>query len=211
MRLIAGIAVLTAAVSSPLAAADIAIRDFRMAIGVSPGPHSTHADFSSGGSATFTSKSSQSLDINAGFAGGEIHDYGVVYGIGLDAARGTFSPSGTGSGSLDYATISPQVRAGLGYALSTSFHIELTPFLGYGLAMVEWPNGTGSETGYGTAFTYGVLASGLARLGQGWRIGVDVGYQGGYTIASVDTAGGSTDLELRTSGVVAHLVAGYEF
>nr|MBA2482731.1 hypothetical protein [Planctomycetota bacterium] len=134
MRWIAALA--AAAVSTgTLSAADILIRDFRLAAGVTPGPSRTTEDYSAGsgsvrasGSNTYKANAAQAVDVYAGFAGGELHDYGLVYGIGLDAARGRFSPRGTGSNGLDYMTLVPQIRAGLGYAFSTSFHIELTPF-----------------------------------------------------------------------------------
>jgi hypothetical protein len=218
MRTLAALSL--ALLAGTASAADVRISDLRLALGVTPGPRDIDVDFSPGagspgsaGSGSTTAQSGQALDLNAAFIGGELFDHGFVYGIGLDLARGSFNPRGVGGGDMDYATVMPQVRAGYAYAFSTSFHIELTPFIGYGLAMTEWVDGSSTDTGYGTALTYGILAGGHARMGRGWRLGGEAGWQGGIAEVSVtnDTTKGESDLTLTSSGVLARIAASYQF
>jgi hypothetical protein len=200
---------------------DVQVHDLRAELGVSPGPRSTDEDFTPGsgsggrpsGSTTWKSKSAPTADLWVGWAYADIHDQGFVGVFGLDVAHGVHSPRGLGGGSLQYETLMPQVRAGWAWAPSTDFHLEFTPFIGFGAAHVQWADNGNKDSGWGTGLTYGVMVAGWARLGEGWSLGGNAGYQGGVTTATVDngSTGGSSDLTMHTSGFVAHVGAGYQF
>ncbi len=220
MRAIAAAIAIIASTASSATAADIEIHDLRAELGVTPGPRSIDEDYTAGtgstrptGSASYKSNASPCIDLYVGFAGGTLHDHGFVYGFGLDAARGQINPRFTGSGALSYATLLPELRVGYGYAFNTSFHIEVTPFLGYGLAATEWSDNGSKTTGYGTALVYGVLVGGYARMGEGWSLGGNAGFQGGMANVSVtnDQTHGQSDLTLQSGGLVAHIGVGYQF
>jgi hypothetical protein len=218
MRLVATFAV-AAGLAASAAASDIEIHDFRMAVGATPGPTSTDEKFTAGsgprasGSHTWTSNAAPQADLNLSWVSGVVHDWGYVYGFGMDGSLGIHNPSGLGTRSLQIITIEPQIRAGIAYAPNTSFHFELTPFVGYGIAAVQWGYTGEKDTGWGTALVYGLLLSGIDKLGEGWYLGGDVGYQGGLTTASVDfgSAGGHSDLTLHSSGALVRFVLAYQF
>jgi hypothetical protein len=201
------------------AASDIEVHDFRAEVGISPGPSKTDDDFSTGtgsanpaGRTTYKSNAAPCFDLWAGWAFSEIHDHGPVFALGLDVARGVHSPKDLGSSSLDYITVTPQIRGGWAYAFNTSFHLEFTPFLGYGVARTDWADGSQHDSGWGTALTYGMLVGGWARMGRGYTFGGNVGYQGGLTNTSVDFGNGAqSDLTMHTSGIVARVGMGYQF
>lgn len=201
-------------------AANLDVDDLRVELGVSPGPSDTEEDFSPGsgsvrpaGSADYESGSSPCIDVWFGYASARLRDHGLSWAIGVDAARGKHSPKGLSARSLDYYTVGPQARLGYAWALSSSFHLEVTPFLGYGLAIVEWADAGAKDTGFGTAFTYGILAGGWTDLGRGWRLGGVGGFQGGWTQATVDVdaTGGQSDLSMTSAGLVARIGMGYTF
>lgn len=201
-------------------AANLDVDDLRLELGVSPGPRDTEEDFSPGtgsvrssGSSDYSSGSTPCIDLWIGYAAARLRDHGMIWAIGLNAARGVHSPRGLGGRSLDYVTVGPQVRVGYAWALTSSFHVELTPFLGYSLAMVEWADAGAKDTGYGTALTYGVLLGGWTELGRGWRLGGNAGFQGGWTEATVDIdrTGAQSDVSMTSAGLVAHIGMGYSF
>ena len=209
--------VMLAAAAAP--AVDQILSDLRLSVGTTPGPDRVTEDYSAGahstrptGSTTYKA-TSQALDIYVGYQGASLHPDGFTYGFGIDLASASYAPRGQGFGDVTYSTVMPEIRLGYAYAFTTKFHIELTPFVGYGLAITDWKDNGTRATGYGTALVYGALAAGYARLGRGWSLGIDLGYQGGYAQTSVSngSTNGESDLTLRSSGVIAHIGLGYLF
>ena len=195
------------------------LADLRLEFGTTPGPSSVSEDYTAGshstrptGSATYKS-TSQAVDFYIGFQGASLHPDGFTYGYGLDLASASYAPSGQGEGDVTYSTVMPELRLGYAYAFDSKFHMELTPFIGYGLAVTTWKDNGSSDTGYGTALVYGALAAIYARLGEGWSLGVNFGYQGGFAQSSVTNhnTNGQSDLTFRSNGVIAHLSFGYAF
>jgi hypothetical protein len=212
--------VLTLATIAAAVGSDVRVDDLRFELGITPGPRSTHEDYTAGpgstrptGSTGWKSNSAPCADAWIGWAYADIHDDAMVYAFGVDFAAGVHSPKGLNSGQLQYQTLMPQVRVGWAHAFNTSFHFELTPFLGYGLSHVWWADGGRKDVGWGTALTYGLLAGVWGRFGHGWQIGGNFGYQGGYTTVTVDhdLTGGQSDLTMTTSGPVARAAVGYQF
>jgi hypothetical protein len=202
-----------------LPAVDEELSQLRVSLGTTPGPYRVSEEYTAGSHSTRASgttsykATSQAVDLYVGYQGASLHSGGFTYGFGIDVANAVYAPRGQGEGSVNYSTILPEVRLGYAYAYTSQFHVEVTPFVGYGLAMTDWKDGGKRDTGYGTALVYGVLAGGYARLGYGWSLGLDLGYQGGYAQTSVTngSTNGQSDLTFRSSGVIAHIGVGYVF
>jgi hypothetical protein len=212
--------VLSLATIAAVAASDVQIDDVRLELGITPGPRSSKENYTAGpsstrpsGTTTWKSSSAPCADAWIGWAYGELHDDGLVYAAGIDFAAGVHSPTGLNGGQLQYQTLMPQVRLGWGHAFNTTFHLELTPFVGYGISHVWWPDGGRKDVGWGTALTYGLLAGVWGRFGQGWYLGGNAGYQGGLTTVTVDhdRTGGQSELTITTGGPVVRAAVGYQF
>ncbi len=209
----------------PLSAADLKVSDLRIGVGSVPLPKKVDETYSAGGGSSRTSggysydtNGSQALAFSLGYTGAKLQPHGLVYGIALQFAGGQYSPRSKSSGApnqraLNYTQYLPVVRVGYGYAVSTTFHFEITPYFGYGLARTQWSDNGTKDASYGSMLIAGLSVTGMAKLGRGWSVGGELGGQvmkGSVSITNPATGGGS-DLDLKGGGLLAQVLLGYQF
>ncbi len=211
------------ALTLPASALERRIAELRFGVGTLPLPDSASESYDAGAGSTrsggdyeYDGNMTPGVSFRIGAAGGRLQPVGLILGLDLQGGFGIYDLSGGDAPNqrdLEYWCLVPTLRAGLGWALSTRSHIELTPVVGYGLASTEWSDGGSSETSIGGVLTYGITGTVMQYLGRGFSAGVEIGYLFSQTSVSVSngSTGGSSTVDLDASGPTASLLFGYTF
>ncbi len=207
----------------PASALEQRISELRFGVGTLPMPDAAQESYDAGSGSTraggdydYDGNTTPGVSFRIGAAGGRLQPVGLILGLDLQGGFGVYDLSGGNAPNqrdLTYWCLVPTLRAGLGWALSTRAHIELTPLVGYGLASTQWTDGGSTETSIGGILTYGITATVMQNLGRGFSAGIEVGYLWSQTSVSVTngSTNGSSSVDLDASGPTASLLFGYGF
>jgi len=185
MRQFASIATLLAISLAPLAAADLTIADVRFSAGILSnefkGKSSTTVTDSQGGvTTTHSSEDGRDSDSHyrgqVQFIGGQLGaGGGFIYGLGLGVNHATWD-----NGAQDAHATSPCVDLllGYGYAFTPGWHLEFTPFAGYGRTYYSVSDSGSSDTSkeWSTYVEYGAKLGTYIALGDDLVFGIEVPY-----------------------------------
>jgi hypothetical protein len=185
MRHLAPTVALLAIALAPLAAADLTIADVRFSAGILSnefkGKSSTTVTDGQGGvTTTHSSEDGRDADSHyrgqVQFVGGHLGDGGgFIYGVGIGVNHATWD-----NGAQDAHATSPCVNLllGYGYAFTPGWHIEVTPFAGYGRTYYSVSDDGSSDTSeeWSTYVEYGAKVGTYISLGDDLVFGVEVPY-----------------------------------
>lgn len=93
----------------------------------------------------------------------------------------------------------------LAWQLGNAVHIEIGPFLGYGMSSVS------SGSGHGTTWEYGARLATYWTLMHHFQIGLDLRYLGMYARQNFTYGASSEDLVIKTSGASGGVQLGWRF
>ncbi len=183
MRLIPSLAVLLGLASATVAAADVSYLDLRIGAGVLSNEYkgtSTTTVTDGNGSVTTIHSSDDGRDADHNWrgqvqlVGGQLGSAGgLVYGVGVAMNRATWE-----NGSQDAHVSTPviDILLGYGYAFTSNWHLELTPFAGVGRAYYSVSDGNSSSTSkeWNNYVEYGAKLGSYLTLDGGLQLGVEV-------------------------------------
>jgi hypothetical protein len=185
MRLLAPIAALAVMASAPLTAADLTLADLRVSAGVlsnefKGASRTTVTDNQGNATTTRSSEDGRDADSNyrgqVQFVGGHLGaGGGFIYGLGIGVNHATWD-----NGPQDAHATSPCVDLllGYGYAFTPQWHVEITPFAGYGRTYYSVSDSGSTDTSkeWSTYVEYGAKIGTYVALGGDFVLGVEVPY-----------------------------------
>jgi hypothetical protein len=169
----------------PLGAADMVVSDLRLGFGVlSTDYRGASSTTVSSGSDTISSTSSSgngrdadnNLRLQLQYVAGTLGaGGGLIWGVGIAANHATWD---NGSQDAHVTTPSVEVLIGYGYAITSAWHVELTPFVGAGRAYYSVSDHGSADTNenWDAYIEYGAKLGTYAALGQGLVLGIEVPY-----------------------------------
>jgi hypothetical protein len=185
MRYVIPLAACAAFGLTPLSAADLSFADFRVSAGV------MSDEFKGASRTTVTDNQGNVTTVRSGddgrdadshyrgqvqFVGGNLGaGGGLVYGLGVAVNHATWD-----NGNQDAHATSPSVQLmlGYGYAFTPAWHIELTPFAGYGRTYYSVSDNGSTDTSkeWSDYVEYGAKLGTYVALNQNLVLGVEVPY-----------------------------------
>ncbi len=170
--------------SIPLGAADMVVSDLRLGFGVLSNDYRGASSTTvSNGSDTISSTSSSdtgrdaddNMRLQLQYVAGTLGaGGGLIWGVGIAANHATWD---NGSQEAHVTTPTVQLLIGYGYAITSAWHVELTPFVGAGRAYYSVSDNDSSETDsdWDTYVEYGAKLGTYVALGS-LVLGVEVPY-----------------------------------
>lgn len=171
--------------SIPLAAADMVVSDLRLGFGVMSNEYrgassTTVSDGSNTISSTDSSDTGRDADDNMRLqlqyvAGSLGANGGLIWGVGIAANHATWD---NGSQDAHVTTPTIQVLLGYGYAFTSAWHVELTPFVGAGRAYYSVSDSGSTETDedWDTYIEYGAKLGTYLAVTDSLVLGLEVPY-----------------------------------
>lgn len=171
---------------APLTAADMTIADVRVSAGVLSqefrGSSTTTVRDGNGNVISTTHSSEDGRDADSHyrgqvqFVGGQLGaGGGFIYGLGVGVNHATWD-----NGAQDAHATSPVVNllVGYGYAFTSAWHIEVTPFAGYGRTYYSVSDDGSSDTSeeWSEYIEYGAKIGTYVSLGDDLVLGIEVPY-----------------------------------
>ncbi len=224
MRPLAPAVVLLAFSGVPLVAADLTISDIRFSAGVLSeefkGASSTTVTDGQG-NVTTTSTSEDGRDADSHYrahveyVGGHLgNGGGFIYGLGVAVNHATWD-----NGAQDGHATSPTINLmlGYGYAFTPAWHLEITPFAGYGRTYYSVSDGSSTETSdeWAEYVEYGAKIGTYVSLGDDLVLGIEVPYLVGRFDPDYDYNDGANQVsvsdERRSEGFGVLLTIGGRF
>jgi hypothetical protein len=224
MRLVAPVAAVLAFAGTSLTAADLTIADLRVGAGVlsdqfKGASRTTVTDGQGGITTTRSSEDGRDADSHyraqVQFVGGRLGTGGgFIYGLGLGVNHATWD-----NGSQDAHATSPSIGLllGYGYAFTPAWHIEVTPFAGYGRTYYSVSDGGSSETSeeWSEYVEYGARIGTYVALGDDLVLGIEIPYLVGRFEPDYDYDDGTDSVsvsdERRSEGFGVLLTLGGRF
>lgn len=203
---------LSALAGLPLAAADLNVADLRLSLGFQDN-NLTSTDFTDVG---------RNMDENwrgqVQYLAGKLGDNGgLIWGAGFALNHATWDVSSEKTAHVTTPTV--DVLLGYGYAFASNFHVELTPFAGYGRAYygVNDNDTTTTSKEWDNYFEYGIKLGAYVAFDNKVMLGLEVPFMVGrydpeYTYN--DDAGNphvSVDEKRRCQGFGLLATVGYRF
>lgn len=223
MRIVNTLALVSCSLA-PLVAADLTISDLRFSAGVLEDEFkgASSVTVTDGqGNTTTTRSSEEGRDADSHYRAqlqyvrGHLGDGGgFIYGIGLGVNHATWD-----DGSQDSHATTPSVHLllGYGYAFTPAWHIEITPFAGYGRTFYSISDDDSSETADDSTdyVEYGAKIGTYFALGDDLLLGVEIPYLVGRFEPEYDYNDGADSVsvsdERRSEGFGLMLTIGGRF
>lgn len=176
---------LLALAALPLAAADMTVNDLRLSVGILSKEYkgeSTTTITDQGGNVVSSSSDSDGRDADSNWrgqlqyvAGSLGQGGGLIWGVGVAMNNASWD-----NGGQDAHVTTPviDVLIGYGYALTPSWHIELTPFAGYGRGYFSVSDDGSTDTSkeWVDYVEYGAKVGTYVKIGSSLVLGVEVPY-----------------------------------
>lgn len=172
----------------PLAAADMQISDLRLSVGLLSRDYegASNTTVTDGnGTTSSTSSSEEGRDADENWRGQLQYVHGnlgagggFIWGFGIAANHAKWE-----NGAQDARVTTPtlDVLLGYGYAFTPNWHIEVTPFAGYGRAFYSVTDSNSTETDEDSThyIEYGAKVGTYVSLGNDLVLGVEIPYMVG--------------------------------
>lgn len=224
MRYVIPLAVVVSLGLSPVSAADLTLADIRVSAGVLSdefrgASRTTVTD--SQGNVTTTRSGEDGRDADSHyraqvqFVGGHLgNGGGLVYGLGVAVNHATWD-----NGAQDAHATSPSVQLllGYGYAFTPAWHIELTPFAGYGRTYYSVSDDGSTDTSeeWSDYVEYGAKLGTYVALNEDFVLGIEIPYLVGRFDPDYDYNDGADSVsvsdERRSEGFGVLLTLGGRF
>lgn len=183
-RLITTTSTLLAMAAVPLAAAEMTVSDLRLSVGVLAREYTGESSttISDQGGNFISSSDADGRDADANWrgqlqyvAGSLGQGGGLVWGVGVAVNNASWSDDGQDA----YITTPVvDVLLGYGYAFTPEWHVELTPFAGYGRSYysVSADGSTETSSDWVGYVEYGAKLGTYVALASGMVLGVEIPY-----------------------------------
>lgn len=202
-------ATLFALVASPLASAEMNITDLRLGVGAQD-PH-----FINSSTADIGRDADQNWRGQLQFVKGDLgQNGGWIWGVGAALTHFTWD---TGSQEVRVTTPTINVLGGYGYAFTSGFHMELTPFAGFGRSYYNLTDSHSSSVKeWVHYYEYGIKLGAYANVAEGLLLGLEVPFLVGridpeYTYVDSSNPELTISEKRRVQGFGLLAIVGYRF